>query len=108
LASLVGARGLCIGEAAAETSSLRSLTPSACSGYYQIATLDHDKAYTYYYDARTGALIAIFAGAPDHGQTCVAGPRVFHPVDCPLIACAGATEATRGAPAARERLASAR
>jgi hypothetical protein len=67
----------------------KSLTPSACSGYFQVGYHDRDKDYTYYYDAHSGELAAVFAGAANRASTCVAGPRVFHPIDCPQLSADG-------------------
>ncbi len=72
-----------------------TLSTAECDGQQRIVeTVNVDVGYTYYYQAASGALLAIFYTANAGGVSrtrCVAGPAGFSPVACgtrrPLPSC---------------------
>ena len=75
--------------ALADTEYCQTVVPFAmqasCGQYNELAVVDADWGYSYYYDKATGKLVAVFifggTGGPD-SMDCVGGPAGFVPPAC--------------------------
>jgi hypothetical protein len=53
-----------------------------CGAYRARITINVDVAFTYYYDATTGSLVAVFGTGYDGQTSCVGGPTTFVAPTC--------------------------
>lgn len=59
-----------------------ALTVSECGGYHRLEEVSGDGFANYYYDAKTGKLVADVAGLVERSTSCLAGPSGFTEPSC--------------------------